>query len=173
MVWVTLGLGSNTDPANNITSCLDALLLQFRDMKLSSVFESAAEGSESAVTYLNMAVGFETELPLQDLAALLKKLEAKHGRKRDDSAADKVTLDIDVLTYANKAGVFDGISLPRPQILSSAYVLWPLSQVAASLKHPGLQENYATLWKSFSGDKSRIKPVNFEWHGRRLSSANA
>lgn len=170
MVWVTLGLGSNVDAGSNLQTCLDALLLQFRDMKLSSVFESAAEQSGQG-TYLNMAVGFETDLPLAELQVLLKKLEAKQGRTAEAGAAGRISLDIDILTYGNQQGTVGGLTLPRPQILVAAYVLWPLSQVAAQLRHPVAGQTYAALWKAFAGDRSTIRPVDFSWHGRRLSSA--
>ncbi len=170
MVWVTLGLGSNHDAESNLHSCLDALLLQFRDMKLSNVFESAAEQSGQG-TYLNMAVGFDTELPLAELQTLLKQLEAKQGRSAGAQAEGKVSLDIDILTFGNQNGTVAGITLPRPQVLTAAYVLWPLSQVAAQLRHPVAGQTYAALWKAFSGERSHIRPVDFSWHGRRVSSA--
>ena len=44
MAWVTLSLGSNMDAENQLTSCLDTLLLEFGDLSLSSVFESEAVG---------------------------------------------------------------------------------------------------------------------------------
>lgn len=169
MVWVTLGLGSNVDAATNLQTCLDALLLQFRDMKLSSVFESAAEQPGHG-TYLNMAVGFDTALPLAELQALLKQMEAKQGRTPEAKAAGKVSLDIDILTYGAQQGSFAGVTLPRPQVLTAAHVLWPLSQVAAQLRHP-CGETYAKLWQGFAGDCSSIRPVDFSWHGRRLSAA--
>ncbi len=175
MVWVTLGLGSNHDAESNLHTCLDALLLQFRDMKLSNVFESAAQQSGAAQagagTYLNMAVGFDTDMPLAGLQALLKKLEVKQGRNAEAKAAGKVSLDIDILTYGNQQGTVAGLTLPRPQVLTDAYVLWPLSQVASQLRHPVTGETYAALWKAFAGDRSAIHPVDFTWHGRRLSSA--
>jgi 2-amino-4-hydroxy-6-hydroxymethyldihydropteridine diphosphokinase len=170
VVWVTLGLGSNHEAESNLQTCLDALLLQFRDMKLSSVFESAAEQSGQG-TYLNMAVGFDTELALADLQALLKKMEAKQGRNAEAEAAGKVSLDIDILTYGNQQGTVGGLTLPRPQVLTAAYVLWPLSQVAAQQRHPVAGETYAALWKAFAGERSTIRPVDFTWHGRRLSAA--
>ncbi len=170
MVWVTLGLGSNLDAESNLHTCLDALLLQFRDMKLSNVFESAAAQSGEG-TYLNMAVGFDTDLPLAELQVLLKKLEAKQGRNAEAKAAGKVSLDIDILTYGNQQGTVAGLTLPRPQVLTDAYVLWPLSQVASQLRYPVTGETYAGLWKAFAGDRTAIRPVDFTWHGRRLSSA--
>lgn len=170
MVWVTLGLGSNHEAESNLQTCLDALLLQFRDMKLSNVFASAAEQSGQG-TYLNMAVGFDTDLALADLQALLKKMEARQGRNATAEATGKVSLDIDILTYGNQQGTVAGKALPRPQVLTAAYVLWPLSQVASQLRHPVAGETYAALWKAFAGDRSTIRPVDFVWHGRRLSTA--
>ena len=79
MAWVTLSLGSNIDPINKIKSCLDALLLQFNDLSLSSVFESEAVGFEGD-NFLNMVVGIETEVGIADLSKLLKDIEDKHGR---------------------------------------------------------------------------------------------
>jgi len=171
VAWVTLGLGSNNSPQANLHSALDALLLQFRDMKLSSVFESNAVDEASSGPYLNMAVAFETAMPLPELRGFLKQLEDKHGRNPPDSSAGKIPLDIDILTYGDLLGNFDGLLLPRPHILDQAFVLWPLSQVAGRLKHPAAKESFASLWTRFAGKRHGIRPVHFEWHGRLLSSA--
>lgn len=170
MTWVTLGLGSNVEAHDNLGFCLDALLLQFQDLALSSVFRSPADGGRADAPYLNMAVGFETEQSLAEVHDFVKNLERKQGRNALDAEQGRVSLDIDILTFGSLAGTHHGLQLPRPQILHSAYVLWPLSQVAGKQRHPQAQANYATLWKNFSGDRSDIKPVDFEWHGRRLSS---
>ena len=39
-------------------------------------------------------------------------------------------LDIDVLLYGELVGNFDGLVLPRAEILKNAFVLWPLSLMA-------------------------------------------
>ncbi len=168
MVWVTLGLGSNHDAANNLSSALDELLLQFHDLALSSVYRSKAQDS-AAADYLNMAVGIETDMPLQELAVLLKKIEDKHRRDRSTPKSERVTLDIDLLMYGEKSGNFDGIVLPRPEVLTAAYVLWPLSQVAAKKKHPALKQSYAELWKAFDKSRQLVVPVAFTWHERVIS----
>lgn len=170
MVWVNLGLGSNINPKQNLSSCLDTLLLQFRDLSLSSVFRSQALGYESA-DYLNMAVGFNTDMLLQELGMLLKKIEDKHGRDRSTSHPPATTLDIDLLTYGDKAGRFDNIILPRPEILEAAYVLKPLSQVASLYKHPVLKKTYAELWQAFDNTAQVLTPVSFTWHERVISKS--
>jgi 2-amino-4-hydroxy-6-hydroxymethyldihydropteridine diphosphokinase len=168
VVWVNLGLGSNVDPKDNLGSGLDALLLQFKDLALSSVYKSRARGHDGA-DYLNMAVGFNTDMPLQELARLLKKLEDKHGRDRTVEHPASITLDIDILTYGDKAGRFDNIVLPRAEILEAAYVLKPLAQVAARSKHPVLKKTYAELWQAFNNAEQVLTPVEFVWHDRIVS----
>lgn len=167
MVWVALGLGSNHEPEANLASALDELLLQFHDLALSWVFRSKAQAA-SAPDYLNMTVGIDTDLPLQELANLLKKIEGKHRRERGSA---RVTLDIDLLLYGDKCGNFDGIVLPRPEILTAAYVLRPLTQIAAKKKHPALKQSYRALWEAFDQARQPLVPVDFTWHGRTLSRA--
>ncbi len=168
MTWVTLSLGSNQDAIFNLTSCLDVLLLNFNDLSLSSVFESEAVGFDGD-NFLNMVVGINTDLGLAELSHLLKNIEDKHGRDRSSPKFSGRTLDIDILTYANMAGDFDGIHLPRPEIIENAFVLWPLSQICSNEKHPVLKQNFKTLWSEFDKEKQIIWPIDFQWHGRFIS----
>jgi len=170
VVWVALGLGSNRQPEENLASCLDELLLRFKDLQLSSVFRSSAN-NQSGPDYLNMVAGIDTELPLQELATVLKKIEDKHRRDRSTPRPASITLDIDILLYADKCGTFDRITLPRPEITTAAYVLWPLAQIAGKKKHPVLKQSYAELWQTFDKTAQSISPVDFEWHERVISRA--
>lgn len=167
MVWVALGLGSNHEAEANLASALDELLLRFNDLALSYVFRSKAQDA-AAADYLNMAVGIETDMPLQELGKLLKKIEDKHRRER---GSGRVTLDIDLLLYGEKCGNFDGIVLPRPEILTAAYVLRPLAQIAAKKKHPALKQSYRDLWEAFDKARQPVAPVAFTWHERIISRA--
>lgn len=168
MAWVTLSLGSNLDPVTHLTSCLDALLLQFNDLSLSSVFESEAVGFDGD-NFLNMVVGVETNLPLPELSATLKGIEDKHGRDRTQPRFSGRTLDIDILTYDNLAGTFNGITLPRAEIETNAFVLWPLAQVSGKQKHPVLKQSFADMWEDYDKSRQQLWPVDFQWHGRMIS----
>lgn len=172
MVWVTLSIGSNCNARENFSTCLDILLLQFRDLALSSVYESEGDGNPGRC-YLNMAVGFDTDMPLPELVALLKKTEDKHGRARPPAPCDEVTLDIDLLTYGDQAGNYSGTEVPHADIVRKSYMLKPLSQIAGKRRHPVLKQTYAELFaarKEEFGNTQRLKPVAFEWHGRVLST---
>lgn len=171
MAWVTLSLGSNLEPRQNLCSCLDSLLLAFNDLSLSSVFESEAVGFEGD-NFLNMVVGLNTDLDLAALSGMLKAIEDKHGRDRTQPKFSGRTLDIDILTYDDKAGEFNGIKLPRPEITENAFVLWPLSQVSGRQKHPVLKQTFADLWAAYDRDRQHLWPVDFRWHGRLISKSD-
>jgi 2-amino-4-hydroxy-6-hydroxymethyldihydropteridine diphosphokinase len=170
MVWVTLSLGSNIDATANLSRCLDTLLLTFRDLSFSSVFESEAVGF-AGDNFLNMVVGMETDLPLEKLISQFKKIEDKSGRQRTQPRFSGRTLDIDILTYGNLVGKHEGIALPRPEITENAFVLWPLSQVAGKHKHPVLKQSFADLWLGYDKSRQKLWPVDFCWHDKLISSA--
>jgi 2-amino-4-hydroxy-6-hydroxymethyldihydropteridine diphosphokinase len=170
MVWVALSLGSNERPRENLGTCLDMLLLQFHDLALSSVFESEAV-DQPGQQYLNMAVGFETTLPLADLVAQLKRIEDRHGRRRGPDAGGRVSLDIDLMLYGDQTGPAGSAELPHPDIARRAYMLWPLSQIAGTRQHPALGRSYRSLWQEFDRSTQAIRPVPFDWHGRTLTVA--
>lgn len=172
MTRVCLGLGSNVDAPANLRSGLDALLLRFHDLAVSWVFESEAVGCEGA-NFLNLAVAAETDLPLTELSALLKAIEDKHGRLRGGSGPARRSLDIDILLYGKLRGDFGGIELPRPEITENAFVLWPLSQVAGTLRDPLSGRSYRELWEAYAKDRQRLWPVDFDWHGRKVSRRSA
>jgi len=168
LTWVALSLGSNIEPVTNIRSCLDALLLKFSDMNLSSVFESEAIGFQGD-NFLNMVVTFETGDSLDTLISTIKKIEDDCGRDRSQPRFSGRTLDIDVLLYGDKSGTYSDIELPRPEIIRNAFVLWPLSQLSGHRQHPDLKKTYKQLWEDFDKASQRLWPIDFEWHGRRIS----
>ncbi len=169
MTWVALSLGSNIEPVINFQSCLDALLLKFNDLSLSAVFESESIGFEGD-NFLNMAVAFDTEMPLDVLIKAVKKIEDDCGRDRSQPRFSGRTLDIDVLLYGNKLGVCSGIELPRPEITENAFVLWPLSQLSEQRLHPSLKQSYKQLWENYDKESQNLWPVDFEWHDRKIST---
>tara|TARA_R110000824_G_scaffold336_11_gene2423 strand:+ start:82961 stop:83482 length:522 start_codon:yes stop_codon:yes gene_type:complete len=166
--WVALSLGSNINPFANFRACLDALLLKFSGLSLSAVFESEAIGF-AGDNFLNMVVAFDTDLSLDILVSTLKKIEDDCGRDRNQPRFSGRTMDIDVLLYGNKCGNYAGIELPRQEIVENAFVLWPLSQIAEQRQHPVLKESYKKLWESYDKSTQNLWPVDFEWHGRKIS----
>lgn len=162
---VYLGLGSNIDRERHICAALDALDALLVDMRCSPVFESQAVGIRSE-PFFNLVVAGQTELSLPVLAARLKQIEADNGRYAEPR--NGLPLDIDVLLYNDLAGNFDGILLPRAEILKNAFVLWPLAILAPDVIHPVEHKRFAELWQQSQIDQ-RLHAIPFTWKGRPLT----
>jgi 2-amino-4-hydroxy-6-hydroxymethyldihydropteridine diphosphokinase len=104
-----------------------------------------------------------------ELDRRLKFIEADNGRYAPDRRG--LPLDIDVLLYGDLVGNFDGLVLPRAEILKNAFVLWPLSLIAPDRVHPGVGKSFATLWGEAQIEQV-LAPVAFEWRGEPLTPFN-
>lgn len=162
---VYLGLGSNVERERHLCAGLDALAGFLHDMRCSAVFESQAVGIKSGPFFNLVATGL-TDLPLMELDRRLKFIEADNGRYAPDRKG--LPLDIDVLMYNDLCGSFDGLVLPRAEILKNAFVLWPLSLIAPQLVHSEVGKTMGQLWAEAQIDQV-LAPVPFEWRGQQLS----
>jgi 2-amino-4-hydroxy-6-hydroxymethyldihydropteridine diphosphokinase len=165
---VYLGLGSNIDREAHLCAGLDALAGILTDMRCSPVFESQPVGIKSG-PFFNFVVSAFTDLPLMELDRRLKFIEADNGRYAPDRKG--LPLDIDVLLFGDLVGNFDGLVLPRVEILKNAFVLWPLSLIAPDRVHPGVGKSFATLWSEARIDQV-LAPVAFEWRGEQLTPSD-
>ena len=162
---IYLGLGSNVEREKHLCAGLDALAAFLQGMQCSAVFESQPVGIKSG-PFFNLVVSAKTNLPLIELSRRLKLIEADNGRYAHDRKG--LPLDIDVLFYGDKVGNFDGLILPRAEILKNAFVLWPLSLIAPGKVHPGVGKTLAQMWADAQIDQV-LAPVAFEWRGEQLT----
>jgi len=166
---VYLSVGSNVDRERNVKAGLDALSAVYGELRLSSVFESEPVGFEGDPFY-NLAVGLDTSQTVGTLVEVLRKIEDDCGRRRDTPRFSPRTLDLDLLTYDDVAGVVDGVSLPRTEITENAFVLGPLAEIAGAEIHPITRKTYADLWRDFDTAGQGLRRVDFNWDGVRISS---
>ena len=162
---ILLGLGSNIERETHLTAGLEALAAFLHDLHCSPVFESQPVGIKSG-PFFNLVVRAETELSLHELDRRLKHIEADSGRYAPSRKG--LPLDIDVLTYGDMVGDFDGLILPRAEILKNAFVLWPLALLVPEQRHPQVQTSYADLWQNAQINQE-LAPVSFEWRGKQLT----
>jgi 2-amino-4-hydroxy-6-hydroxymethyldihydropteridine diphosphokinase len=165
LTQVYLGLGSNIEREAHLCAGLDALAGFLTDIRCSPVFESQPVGIKSG-PFFNLVVSAYTDLPLMELDRRLKFIEADNGRYAPDRKG--LPLDIDVLLYGELMGNFDGLILPRAEILKNAFVLWPLSLMAPERVHPEAGKSFAALWQDAQIDQV-LAPVAFEWRDQSLT----
>ena len=162
---IYLGLGSNVERETHLQAGLDALAGFLLGMQCSPVFESQPVGIKSG-PFFNLVVSAKTDLPLVELSRRLKLIEADNGRYAQDRKG--LPLDIDVLFYGDLEGNFDGLTLPRAEILKNAFVLWPLSLIAPDQVHPGVGKTLAQIWAEAQIEQV-LAPAAFEWRGESLT----
>lgn len=163
MTPVFLGLGSNIEPERNLPLGLDALQQLFGDLVLSPVYESVAVGFEGD-PFLNLVVQLQTGLSLADMARQLRQIETDFGRPANAPRYSSRHLDIDVLTFGDLVGPHAGMVLPRDEVLTQAFVLRPLAELAPDAVHPEVGVRYAELWQRFDGATVDLARVDLEWH---------
>ncbi len=170
MARVYLGIGSNIERERYITAGLDALQGLFHELALSSVYNSVAIGF-AGHPFLNLVAAVHTDFPLAELAARTRHIEVEHGRTANATRFSARHLDIDILTYDDDVGTFNGVQLPRDEILENAFVLCPLAELAPDMLHPVAKRSYLSLWQAYDQLSQPLTRVDFSWRGRSISHA--
>jgi len=161
---LALSIGSNIGAESNIRAALDALNLEFENIRFSTTFESLAVGFDGD-NFLNLVILADTDKPLDDVAAILKRLEDQLGRDRAQARFSGRTMDIDILLYGNEYGMYCGIELPRPEVTENAYVLQPLSELLPDTVHPATGRSYLNLWQDYDKSKQQLWATEIDWSG--------
>lgn len=133
-----LGLGSNMgDRLGHLRRALFALAThpEIQVTGCSGVFETEFVGEGQQAAYLNACVRVNTRLAPEVLLAVLKGAEQRHGRQPDGHLLPR-PLDLDILLYGDQVQGGQILTLPHPRMRERAFVLEPLSQIAAVEKFP-------------------------------------
>lgn len=153
MTDVYVALGSNLERGANIHRALLALHAQYAPLRISSLYDAAAEGFAGPRFY-NLAVHFRIQLDAQTLAAALRTLEFQLGRPATARKHSSRPIDIDLLLHGATQIDTPTLTLPRPDLYRCAYVLAPLAELAPELRPPGCTQTLRELWAEF--DQSRV-----------------
>jgi len=140
---VFVGLGSNlAHPRRQIARAVRAIgrLPGVRIAAVSPNYVSAPVGcAEPQPDYVNAVVALRTTLGARALLAALHTIERRQHRRRRDEAHRNAprTLDLDLLLYGRRRLRSPRLTVPHPRLHERAFVLRPLTDVAASATIPG------------------------------------
>lgn len=95
-----IGIGSNINPEENITSGLQTLKEQFTVLAETECLKTKAIGTIIQPDFINCACLLSCTLEQESLKVALKKIEVEHGRKQ--SGPGPRTLDLDILIWNEK-----------------------------------------------------------------------
>jgi 2-amino-4-hydroxy-6-hydroxymethyldihydropteridine diphosphokinase len=146
MARVYVGLGSNVDRESHLREAVNLLRLNFGDIEMSPVYDSVAVGFDGS-NFLNLVVGFDSPLEVEEVAKLFHDIENQLGRDRSLPKFASRSIDLDILLYGDRIVDVPGIRIPRPEILVNAFVLKPLQDIAPQRLHPETDQSYADHWR--------------------------
>ncbi|MCG5241661.1 2-amino-4-hydroxy-6-hydroxymethyldihydropteridine diphosphokinase [Azospirillum doebereinerae] len=155
---VHLALGGNLgDRRANLSAAIDRLGALLRIDRLSAVYETAPMYVTDQPAFLNMALSGTTDLAPRELLRAVKRIEEELGRNLDGLRFGPRPIDIDILFQGALVMASPDLEIPHPRIAERAFVLCPLADIAADLRHPALGRTIAELLAVAPGRDSVVR----------------
>jgi 2-amino-4-hydroxy-6-hydroxymethyldihydropteridine diphosphokinase len=133
-----VGIGSNLQSPRDRAleaiermSTLDATRIVLR----SQLYLTRPMGPLDQPDFINAAVGLLTQLPARGLLAGLLGIERSMGRDRQERWGPRV-IDLDLLWMIDSAIDEPGLTVPHPGVSTRNFVLYPLADIAPTIKIP-------------------------------------
>ena len=153
MIFVGLGANLSHSRFRTLPETLQAGLQALdgygvRVRRRSRWYRSAPVPASDQPWFVNGVAAVATRLGPTELLAVLHRVEAAFGRRRDRPLAPRM-LDLDLLAFddlvISEAAGTGGLILPHPRLHERAFVLVPLAELNPDWRHPVLDLEVTTL----------------------------
>ena len=135
-----LSLGSNVgDRENHLREAIRRLETAGRVVVVSSFYETEPVEVTDQAWFLNCAAALETTKAPQELLTALLDIERDMGRRRTQRKGPR-TIDIDILLVGDAVVDSAEVSIPHRAMHERRFVLEPLAEIAAEVRHPRLKK---------------------------------
>jgi len=154
---IVLGLGSNVgDREAHLSRAVAGLAARgFATARRSSIYLTEPVAAPPRDWFLNAALRGTTASAPEELLRLCLAVEQELGRVRDIHHGPR-TIDIDLLLYGEALRGTAELTLPHPRLHERRFVLVPVAEIAAELRHPLLGRTMAELLHDCA-DSSRVE----------------
>ena len=141
MRTVSVNIGTNLgDREANLRRAVDEIARSVGSTpRVSSIYESEAWGYQSENPFFNIAVEFESDLPVGRLLDIFQRIEREAGssshRNADGSYADRL-LDIDIIAVDQLRIDRPTLQVPHPHLAEREFFLRPMAELAPMWRDP-------------------------------------
>jgi len=109
--------------------------------------------------FVNAVVKIETALKPFELLDLLGSIEKAVGRVQNPIRFGPRVLDMDIILYADYVIETDRLIIPHPRMHKRRFVLQPICDIDATIKHPVLGQDVRILLDSLGDDKQKVLEI--------------
>jgi len=135
-----VAIGSNLEqPRERVLEALQRLaaLSAPNTLLRSRLYLSRPMGPQDQPDFVNAAAGLLTQQSPQELLAQLLDIERSMGRNRRERWGPRV-IDLDLAWMVDAAVDEPGIKVPHPGVSTRNFVLYPLADIAPTIRIPGM-----------------------------------
>jgi 2-amino-4-hydroxy-6-hydroxymethyldihydropteridine diphosphokinase len=133
-----VGIGSNLQsPRDRVLEAIERMsaLETTRVVLRSQLYLTRPMGPQDQPDFVNAAVGLLTQLAARELLVGLLGIERSMGRDRQERWGPRV-IDLDLLWMVDSAIDEPGLTVPHPGVSTRNFVLYPLADIAPTIKIP-------------------------------------
>jgi 2-amino-4-hydroxy-6-hydroxymethyldihydropteridine diphosphokinase len=133
-----VGIGSNLEsPRERVLEAIERMITlnATRIFLRSHLYLTRPMGPKDQPDFVNAAVGLLTQLSSRDLLKGLLGIERGMGRDRQERWGPRV-IDLDLLWMVDSAIDEPGLTVPHPGVSTRNFVLYPLADIAPTIKIP-------------------------------------
>jgi len=133
-----VGIGSNLQsPRDRVLEAIERMsaLEATRVVLRSQLYLTRPMGPQDQPDFVNAAVGLLTQLAARELLVGLLGIERSMGRDRQERWGPRV-IDLDLLWMIDSAIDEPGLTVPHPGVSMRNFVLYPLADIAPTIKIP-------------------------------------
>jgi len=135
-----VAIGSNLgDPLARVHEAFERLaaISSTRLEARSRVYVTKPLGPQDQPDFINAAAGLLTRLPARQLLDALLEIERAMGRHRAERWGPRV-IDLDLIWEVGEPIAEPHLSVPHPGVSARNFVLYPLADIAPTLRIPGM-----------------------------------